>query len=366
MTLEETKIGGRLYYFSDEWYKQFTNNPANHIIENGYFPTWNNARCPRLRKVRISSRRRIYSDESREEIKRLLSSGIISNFPVYKKCFLSKFFFKPKDDGSQRLIVNLKKLNKHIRPLYSPPMDRIKDVISVLNRGDLMFSIDIKEAFHHIPVHPDARKYFVFDFDGRRYCYECLPFGLKTSPAVFSFIFRLAVNLAKTSGIHIFVYLDEILFIAGSLQEAVERRNFIIHKLELLGFVLNYDKSHINPSTEIKHLGFIIDSHNMRVYVPEEKVDKLMAECENFYELIKKKRARKRELLSIVGKIRSIYIAFSPALKYARKLNALFYRRGYSHIRKTRKILYLLSSLIYTLKRKNWRSIRQINADERI
>ncbi|CAG8522168.1 5934_t:CDS:1 [Acaulospora morrowiae] len=364
MTLEETNIGGRLYYFSDQWYRHFANNEANRIIENGYFPAWNNARCPRLRKFPISSRKRRYPDESHAAIKCLLSSGIISTFSIYKKCFLSNAFFKPKEDGSQRLIVNLKGLNRHVRPLYSPKMDRIKDVISVLNRGYLMFSIDIKDAFHHIPVHPDARKYFVFDFDGRRYCYNCLPFGLKTSPAVFSFIFRLAVNLARTSGIHIFVYLDEILFIARSLQEAVGCRNFIIRKLELLGFVVNKEKSHLDPSTKIRHLGFFIDSHNMRVYVPPDKVENLIAECENFYELIKKRRAHNRELLSIVGKIRSIYIAFSPALKYARRLNVLFHRREYSHIRKTRKIGYLLSSFIYTLRRKYWRSIRQINADE--
>ena len=63
------------------------------------------------RAVIVSSRE---SDIATTEIKKLLTKGVIRKATHVPGEFISTIFTRPKKDGSHRLILNLKKLNKHI------------------------------------------------------------------------------------------------------------------------------------------------------------------------------------------------------------------------------------------------------------
>jgi len=49
--------------------------------------------------------------------------------------------------------------------------------------------------------------------------------------------------------------------------------------LELLGFLVNREKSQFVPTREIQYLGFLIDSRGMKIRLTEEKVTQMMAMC---------------------------------------------------------------------------------------
>ena len=55
----------------------------------------------------------------------------------------------------------------------------------------------------------------------------------------------------------------------------------MIYLLQNLGFILNLKKSVLKPSQKIEFLGIVIYSIKMEISLPQEKLVKLMSECEH-------------------------------------------------------------------------------------
>jgi len=62
--------------------------------------------------------------------------------------------------------------------------------MSLMEKGSFMATIDLLDAYHSIPVHPDYQKYLRFEFGGQMYQYTCVPFGLSSGPRIFTKIVR--------------------------------------------------------------------------------------------------------------------------------------------------------------------------------
>lgn len=56
---------------------------------------------------------------------------------------------------------------------------------------------DIRDAFHHIPVHPSVRPSLTIEWQGRHYIRKVVPFGLRTAPGVFGQLADLTRALLK-------------------------------------------------------------------------------------------------------------------------------------------------------------------------
>ena len=126
-----------------------------------------------------------------------------------------------------------------------------------------MVSIDLNQAFYHIPLAQDQRNYFAFDFMGTRYTFTCLPFGLTASPRIFTKILRPVIKLARNMGIRLVIYLDDILIMAASKELALKHTDLVISLLQQLGFTINLEKSRLLPSQVVEYLGFQINSRSM-------------------------------------------------------------------------------------------------------
>ena len=57
---------------------------------------------------------------------------------------------------------------------------------SVLQKGDFLCKIDLQDAYLSIPVAKKARVYLRFLWKGKLYQFTCLPFGLASSPGIFT------------------------------------------------------------------------------------------------------------------------------------------------------------------------------------
>jgi len=113
------------------------------------------------------------------------------------------------------LFLILKKLNKFI----NPPHFKLKDIRSVLNllsQGDFMSSLDLKDAYFLVPIYKGHRKFLRFKFKGKTFQFLCLPFGLCTSPYVFTKIMKPIVSKLTLQGVMLVLYLDDFLFIHNS------------------------------------------------------------------------------------------------------------------------------------------------------
>ena len=85
-----------------------------------------------------------------------------------------------------------------------------------------MVSIDLKEAYLQVPIHPDSRKYLRFVVFGRGYQFRALCFGLASAPQVFTRVMAPVSSILHSMGIRLRRYLDDWL-IQSSSREAVLR-----------------------------------------------------------------------------------------------------------------------------------------------
>ena len=61
-------------------------------------------------------------------------------------------------------------------------METLFSIIAALQPQEWIIKIDFKDAYHHILVHVNIRKYFRFVIAGKTYQFCVLPFGLSTAP----------------------------------------------------------------------------------------------------------------------------------------------------------------------------------------
>ena len=79
-----------------------------------------------------------------------------------------------------------------------------------LGRGILIAKVDIKSAYHLIPVCPHDRRWLGMTWKGMVYVDGMLPFGLQSAPKIFNAIADALEWCAKKEGVrYIFHYLDD-------------------------------------------------------------------------------------------------------------------------------------------------------------
>ena len=83
-----------------------------------------------------------------------------------------------------RPILDLRGLNRHLRKVGFK-MLTCQSLLKTVRQGDWFTSIDIKDAFLHVPIYPPHRKFLRFAFEGEIFQYTVLPFGLRLSPRTF-------------------------------------------------------------------------------------------------------------------------------------------------------------------------------------
>ena len=75
----------------------------------------------------------------------------------------------------------------------------------------MLFSIDLQDAYLHIPIVKHHRCFLGFVWHNVPYQCKVLPFGLATAPRVFMVLTKPILFLNHHKGLHIVIYLDDIL-----------------------------------------------------------------------------------------------------------------------------------------------------------
>jgi hypothetical protein len=94
------------------------------------------------------------------------------------------------------------------------------------------------------------------------------------------------------------VYLDDILIIGHSREEAQEAVKQVVGLLESLGFVIQEEKSVREPSQSLEYIGLMIDTISMSCILHQKKKEILVEQCSR---ALKSKTITLRELASILS-----------------------------------------------------------------
>ena len=98
-----------------------------------------------------------------------------------------------------------------------------------------MVSIDLKDAYLQIPVHPDSRQFLRFVVFGVPYQFKVPCFGLSTAPQVFTWVMAPVSAMLHRLRIWVRRYLEDWLALASSRANAVWARDMVLSLCRDLG-----------------------------------------------------------------------------------------------------------------------------------
>ena len=146
-----------------------------------------------------------------------------------------------KHTGGLRPILNLKCFN-HFMHIPSFKMPTLKTIWQLMQQGDFAFSIDLQDGYLHIPIVKHHHHFLHFVWHNVPYQWKVLPFGLATAPRVFTYLTKPVLFLCCCKGLHIVIYLDDILVLVHSKQVGKRVYLFLCSMLVCLCLHINFSK----------------------------------------------------------------------------------------------------------------------------
>ena len=168
-------VGGRLRSFR----RPFSPN----IFTNGYvLPFLSKPSLVRFPLIQSEYKARQKDQALATCIQSLLSKNAIERVENVKSLgFYSRLFLVPKPHQKWRPVIDLSRLNTFLH-VEKFKMETPESIRTSLIPGEWVSSIDLSDAYLHIPIHPHSRKYLRFCYRSQVFQFTALPFGLATAP----------------------------------------------------------------------------------------------------------------------------------------------------------------------------------------
>jgi hypothetical protein len=166
----------------------------------------------------------------------------------------SPILFVPKSDGTLRLCVDYRGLNKiTIKNRY--PLPLISEILDRLSEAKVFTKLDLVNAYHRIAIHPDDVWKTAFRTRYGHFEYAVMPFGLTNAPATF----QAWINKALAGYIDDFciVYLDDILIFSKNPEEHKEHLEKVLKRLQQYALYCNQKKC-LFFQEQVNFLGYVV------------------------------------------------------------------------------------------------------------
>jgi len=185
----------------------------------------------------------------------------------------------------------------------------------------LLTKIDIKNAFPLLPVHPADQHLLMMRWKQKLYIDACLPFRLRSAPKLFNVLADLLSWVLEQQGVSpIMHYLDDFLTLAPPDSTTCQRNMDIIKSVCLhLGVPLAVEKVE-GPSTLLTILGIDLDTVRMEARLPTDKLHRIHHQVKTW---LSKKRATKRQILSLVGLLQHATKVVHPGCTFLSRIYSL-------------------------------------------
>ncbi|MCG8096512.1 MAG: DDE-type integrase/transposase/recombinase [Candidatus Thiodiazotropha endolucinida] len=160
-----------------------------------------------------------------------------------------------KKDGSCRFCIDFRKLNSvTLKDAY--PLPRIDDTLESLS-GSLWFStLDLASGYWQIRMSKTSKSKTAFVVPHRGlFHFNVMPFGLTNAPASFQRLMeKVLLNLTPNKCL---CYLDDIIIVGKTFQEALENLKLVFHRLREANLKLKPKKCSLFQ-TKVTYLGHVV------------------------------------------------------------------------------------------------------------
>ena len=211
------------------------------------------------RPIQTRSRRHSPKDENyiNKEIDRLLKEGVIvpSSSP-----WRAQVLVIPQGDKS-RMVVDYSMTINRFTNLNAYPLPGINEMIEKISRYETFSSIDLKSAYHQIPLRKEEQKYTAFEASGRLFEFTRIPFGVTNGVACFQKIINDIIDVEKLQDT--FAYVDDITVCGNDIEEHNRNLARFQEAAKKYGLTINTEKSSF-CSNRIAILGHVIENKTIR------------------------------------------------------------------------------------------------------
>ena len=133
-------------------------------------------------------------------------------------------------------------------------METPESIRTSLIPGEWVSSIDLSDAYLHIPIHPHSRKYLRFCHRSQVFQFTSLPFRLATAPQVFTMIVNEVKLMTLSRGLRL--HLDDWLIRSQSQEEGQVNTQAVVDLTQSLGWIINQEKSELKPTQVFSFVGY--------------------------------------------------------------------------------------------------------------
>ena len=306
--------GGRLAQFVPQW-EALTSDPEILQTVKGYQIDFESE------PVQYSVPKEInFSPQEAEavdsEIQKFLEKGIVKPSTHEPGEFISNIFLRPKkESGSFRVILNLRALNKFVKYEHFK-MDGLDKAVKMMRQDCFMASMDLKDAYFSVPIHPDHQKYLKFFWKGQLMTFVCMPQGLASAPRTFTKLTKVPYSKLRAQGHESVGYIDDSYLQGSDFEECSSNAQSTRKLFADLGFIIHPIKSVLTPVQILMFLGFVLNSIRMTVSLTQEKAQRLSDACT---ELLNMASPTIRSVAQVVGSM----VAAFPGVQFG----PLYYRQ---------------------------------------
>lgn len=215
---------------------------------------------PDCKPVITKSRRHTTEDHQfiAAEIKRLLEDGIIE--PSHSPWRAQPFVING-ENRKQRMVIDYSQTINKFTMLDAYPLPKIEELISRISKYKVFSRIDLKNAYHQVPIIDSEKHYTAFEADGKLYQFRRVPFGVTNGVACFQRTIDAIIEMEQLKDT--FPYLDDVTIGGSDQLHHDENLEKFLATAKKYNLTLNQGKC-VYSTRSIALLGYVVENGSIR------------------------------------------------------------------------------------------------------
>lgn len=192
------------------------------------------------------------------EVDKMLNLGVIE---PSKSAWSSPIVMVKKPNNEYRFCIDFRKVNQ-VTKKDAYPLPYINSILDRLQDAKVLSSIDLKSAYHQIPLDYNSKEKTAFTVPGKGlFQFTRMPFGLHNAPATMQRFVDTVIGYDLEESV--FIYLDDIIVATKDFSSHLSVLEKVFNRLLTAGLTVNKEKCEFVKS-ELKFLGYVVDKDGLR------------------------------------------------------------------------------------------------------
>ena len=210
----------------------------------------------------IATKSRRYSEDDiifiQEEVKKLLDEEVIeeSISPWRAQVLITQ-----NENHKRRMVIDYSQTINRFTLLDAYPLPNIEALISKISKYEIFSTIDLKSAYHQIPIKEGDKPLTAFEAGGRLYQFRRIPFGVTNGVSCFQRVIDSIIIKEHLQGV--FAYLDDVTVCGGDQVSHDSNLNKFLAAARKYGLTLNQNKCQYKKKC-INLLGYTIENKTLK------------------------------------------------------------------------------------------------------